>query len=415
MRSLKDSLLDERVTCIHVHSFVGPFVLNMPTAKTIAVRRCLFPLAAAVSFLLLAPGIALADGEPVPGSFGCPTVQSVIASRPPGTDFLIVNLETGNTQTSSSNYHSNFPLPPGLVTHTALRSKLLNSTIMDDGPEDPHRVTGVNNISVKSRSDCSTGKFYTYDRYGLDTTSFTWGVEPEIVFQLWFAPRLEQSNLDLGATLALDVVDAHVTLDWPGATDAEANARVQELWEGRHALESAYATFLRDWVNDTGQILTMQLAGDQDLVLILAPFNGCAVYVHDCPNASDRAHRWNYDHDYHDTDRSQVRCLQRADEYYNWCGARQHVTAQFNESGVVVDTWIAGDTVCQVHVRDCPLHRDHEDRWLDDDFDGSGSSRDRCLLRASEYYNWCGASQHVTAQFTQSRAHLADTRDSPGE
>lgn len=52
---------------------------------------------------------------------------------------------------------------------------------------------------------------------------------------------------------------------------------------------------------------------------------------------------------------------------------------------------------CQIVAPTCPnyyLPNPYNDNW-----DGSGSSRDRCLKRAAEFYHWCGAIDPITATY----------------
>jgi hypothetical protein len=97
-------------------------------------------------------------------------------------------------------------------------------------------------------------------------------------------------------------------------------------------------------------------------------------------------------------------CHQRAQHYYDWCGAApgQSMTSYFMVAGVVVSqnrvSTQAPSTECRMTVPECPNHA-LSAVTFSDNWDGAGSNETRCLQRAKDYYDWCGASQTMTASF----------------
>ena len=64
----------------------------------------------------------------------------------------------------------------------------------------------------------------------------------------------------------------------------------------------------------------------------------------------------------------------------------------------------AGATTCELTfaVAECPAHPTlgfTRRKVIVDDFDGAGSSQQRCLRRANEYHFWCKSVSAITATF----------------
>lgn len=71
-------------------------------------------------------------------------------------------------------------------------------------------------------------------------------------------------------------------------------------------------------------------------------------------------------------------------------------------------------TRCQIQLaaEGCPNHAGFTGTFTDD-YDGSGSSQDRCLRRAAEYFGYCGGQQAVTARFLRGTEVLAKQAHNP--
>jgi hypothetical protein len=108
------------------------------------------------------------------------------------------------------------------------------------------------------------------------------------------------------------------------------------------------------------------------------------------------------------------RCLRRAEEYRQWCGAStlQSVQARAFLANAVIGTEIAPPTRCEITLDACPNYPTMPLKPFLDDTDGSGSNSTRCLGRASDYWSWCGNSttQAVTARAFSGSYFVASER-----
>jgi hypothetical protein len=70
--------------------------------------------------------------------------------------------------------------------------------------------------------------------------------------------------------------------------------------------------------------------------------------------------------------------------------------------GLSLSLTASASTVCTVTIHSCPLQPAAANQTFDDDDEfGSATSDSACLQRASDFYNWCGTSDPVSASFSQ--------------
>jgi hypothetical protein len=106
---------------------------------------------------------------------------------------------------------------------------------------------------------------------------------------------------------------------------------------------------------------------------------------------------------------SPAACMQRASDYYNYCGGPTQMighttTATYLSGGAIVQTLVVGNS-CQISEDICPLYPNlsgppFEDVWGDQN-QGALTSPDACMQRASDYYNYCGGSALMSGHTTK--------------
>jgi hypothetical protein len=98
---------------------------------------------------------------------------------------------------------------------------------------------------------------------------------------------------------------------------------------------------------------------------------------------------------------NQAECMQRAKDYYVWCGTTTPDTAAYLVNGSVVQSTTypatTQTTACQVTVPSCPNHPSSVGTFYDNYQDpgygvGASSNQAECMQRAKDYYVWCGTS-----------------------
>jgi hypothetical protein len=137
----------------------------------------------------------------------------------------------------------------------------------------------------------------------------------------------------------------------------------------------------------------------------------CEIKMTDCP-----AHRGMYalpaftDMDYLSGNLSSHndvnRCMNRAQEYYGWCGNSVPVTTVFYDgNGSVTAQTTYPNTKCEITMLSCPAHPHNVllPTTLDQDYllnNLSNRDANRCMNRAQEYFSYCGSLLPVTATFS---------------
>jgi hypothetical protein len=123
----------------------------------------------------------------------------------------------------------------------------------------------------------------------------------------------------------------------------------------------------------------------------------CQIELPDCPRKPEIAGLFNDDSEHSDADPS--RCMQRASEWWGWCGTGMNVTARFFRADAVVQEKKAGTpTRCQVTLASCPAHADLVGP-LNDTYDKAEVDAERCAKRAGEYAAYCGGGAAVARFF----------------
>lgn len=136
----------------------------------------------------------------------------------------------------------------------------------------------------------------------------------------------------------------------------------------------------------------------------------CVIEMNACVN-----HPWTYatplflDQDYKQGNESSQlnanRCMDRAPEYYFFCGASTPVTAIFSDGTQSQRTTYPADTSCQIEMQQCPRYPLTYNLPVFTDSDylaGAASSLqdpNRCAARAQEYFQHCGKLSPVTTRF----------------
>jgi hypothetical protein len=164
----------------------------------------------------------------------------------------------------------------------------------------------------------------------------------------------------------------------------------------------------------TGRL--MQFIGPLVFLGLLAAAHAstaCQMTVPACPNYPQYTGTF-YDNfqdpGYPDTSNvDQAECMQRAQDYYSWCGTSTPVTASFLIDGTSVQTTTYPVTACQMTVPACPNYPQYTgtfyDSFQDPGYpDTSNVDQAECMQRAQDYYSWCGTSTPVTASFLQNGA-----------
>lgn len=246
--------------------------------------------AVVLTLTLLAPGIAVADGEAVPGSltdWGCHTVQSALDGLPPGTDYIVANLETGDVRStlrtfrdaSSGEWQKTGLLGPGFMIHQILQTRT---------QEDPRIQRIVSHKAVNSRSDCNRSQFFTHDNYEIEVRRFSLWTAPEIHYRMFFSPKVVDTHRPgrAGPHFAIFLDDVTVGIDALTDQREDQDAIRQEIWNNRerieaqccapHSGEFASELGVISYINDTldsynVRIAGWRLAGEQEIVLILEP------------------------------------------------------------------------------------------------------------------------------------------------
>ena len=100
-------------------------------------------------------------------------------------------------------------------------------------------------------------------------------------------------------------------------------------------------------------------------------------------------------------------CMQRATDYYNWCGGArlmngQTTTAAFFTGATLKQTVTVGNS-CKITQSSCPSYPSFtgtfEDAWGDQNV-GASSIPGACMQRATDYYNWCGGARAMNGLTT---------------
>jgi len=95
----------------------------------------------------------------------------------------------------------------------------------------------------------------------------------------------------------------------------------------------------------------------------------------------------------------QARCAGRAAQWTIWCGDKSPATSRYFEGAkLLVST--TGNSRCEIALAEegCPRHPDFHGTFTDTVLESQGDQA-RCLLRAAEYYAWCGGSRPVSARW----------------
>ena len=140
---------------------------------------------------------------------------------------------------------------------------------------------------------------------------------------------------------------------------------------------------------DTNLVLNLTLAAP----IVAQPKTVCNITQSVCPNYPSVT--GSFFDDWGGSASNQAVCMQRAGEYYSWCGispsSGKTTTATYISSGQVLETKSVGATACQITQSVCPNYPSVTGSFFDD-WGGSASNQAVCMRRASEYYSWCGIS-----------------------
>lgn len=127
----------------------------------------------------------------------------------------------------------------------------------------------------------------------------------------------------------------------------------------------------------------------------------CKITQSACPNYP--TYVGTFPDDYLSASSNQVECMQRAFDYYSWCGgqgpmAGNTTTASYYSGSTLVQTKTVGVS-CKITQSVCPNYPTYVGTFED----GAGEvSADRCSQRAVEYYSWCGGANSMKGNATTS-------------
>lgn len=112
---------------------------------------------------------------------------------------------------------------------------------------------------------------------------------------------------------------------------------------------------------------------------------------------------------------NEERCLERALEYFQYCGTAGPVTARyFQGTNLVREERAQPKTRCEITFSPerCPANPALM-RAFNDAYDGSDGSAARCSRRALEYFQYCGAADGITARFYEGTTLIAQQEAKP--
>lgn len=95
-------------------------------------------------------------------------------------------------------------------------------------------------------------------------------------------------------------------------------------------------------------------------------------------------------------------CMQRAVDYYSWCGLQpqsaNNSTATYVSNGVAVQSYTFGNSsVCMISQNTCPNYPSQVGSFADYELAAS-QDINVCSQRAEQYYAWCGTTPGSTVQ-----------------
>jgi hypothetical protein len=181
--------------------------------------------------------------------------------------------------------------------------------------------------------------------------------------------------------------------------DVASNAHV----DGARCLKRAREYF--DWCGKKTAVIAKFVSGGKVVREERSlPASRCEITIgkEGCPGTGDV--RAFFNDSWEGADTNDTRCMQRALEFYHWCGKAEPVTAKFFTGDKLVREQRASTpSRCEIIAgnQGCPATGDTRTRW-NDDWNGSGSNGPGCLKRAEDYFNWCGATDGISANFIQS-------------
>jgi hypothetical protein len=123
----------------------------------------------------------------------------------------------------------------------------------------------------------------------------------------------------------------------------------------------------------------------------------CQVTINDCPHRPEMIGTFN--DDFETSSHDDIRCLQRADDFRQYCGGAEPVTAKFLLGArITAERTSSRPTRCQIVVSDCPRKAETEGIF-NDEYQGADKDVGRCMRRAFEFLSWCGGSKPVSARY----------------
>jgi len=137
----------------------------------------------------------------------------------------------------------------------------------------------------------------------------------------------------------------------------------------------------------------------------------CRVTLRDCPRNPAAVGTFNDEYETSATD--EVRCLQRGEEYWSYCGGAQPITMSFFSGGAVhAEQTVSHPTRCQIVLPDC-ARSPSAAGILNDTYEGADKDAARCMKRAREYVVYCASSKTVSARYFEGSKLIREERASP--
>jgi len=192
----------------------------------------------------------------------------------------------------------------------------------------------------------------------------------------------------------------------PNATSLE-NTTFADTQAGTSSNEVACLNRAQDYYNWCGSNTSIASYYNGSKLInsktISTPVTKCLVSSTTCPLHPEAQNFKNVVDVYNGSDKNEAVCMQRATDFYTWCGMYGTYTSTYYIDNVVTNTkTMSGNTKCIISTTTCANHPTEANlvNYLDS-MNGANSSQSACMQRASDFYGWCGNTGRNTATYFQ--------------